>query len=114
MGMAHYGLGEFAEAVPYLKDATAGDAQNLPLRLVLAHSCPWSKQYQCVLNIDREILILNAELAETAQERLRRTFLQSIGASRSGHRYPWNPHQVPRYLVGLRDAAASDLEKLRI
>jgi len=50
MGVAHYGLGEFAEAVPYLKDATAGDAQNLPLRSVLAHSRLWSKQYQCVLH----------------------------------------------------------------
>ena len=64
MGMAHYGCGEYAEAVPYLKKATSRDAQNLPLRLVLAHSCLWSKEYQCVLNVDHEILALNAESAE--------------------------------------------------
>jgi tetratricopeptide (TPR) repeat protein len=64
LGMAHYGRGEYAEAVPYFKEATSRDAQNLGLRLVLAHSCLWSKQYQCVLNVDHEILALNAESAE--------------------------------------------------
>jgi tetratricopeptide (TPR) repeat protein len=64
MGMAHYGLGEYAEAAPYLKQAAASDAQNLQLRLALAHSCLWSKQYQCVLDTYHEILTLNAESAE--------------------------------------------------
>lgn len=64
VGMAHYGLGEYAEAVPYLKEAAASDAQNLQLRLALAHSCLWSKQYQCVLDVYHEILTLNAESAE--------------------------------------------------
>lgn len=64
VGMAHYGLGEFGEAVPYLKKAAASDAQNLQLRLALAHSCLWSKQYQCVLDVYHEILTLNAESAE--------------------------------------------------
>jgi len=64
IGLAHYGLGEYAAAVPYLKQATAGDAQNLPFRLALAHSCLWSKQYQCVLDVYKEILSLNAESAE--------------------------------------------------
>jgi tetratricopeptide (TPR) repeat protein len=64
MGMAHYGLGEYSEAVPYLKDATTADSQNLLLRLTLAHSCLWSKQYQCVLDTYHEILTLNAESAE--------------------------------------------------
>jgi tetratricopeptide (TPR) repeat protein len=63
-GMAHYGLSEYAEAVPYLKEAAAADAQNLQLRLALAHSCLWSKQYQCVLDTYHEILTLNAESAE--------------------------------------------------
>jgi len=45
IGMAHYGLSEYAEAVPYLKEAAARDATNLPLRLALAHSCLWSRQY---------------------------------------------------------------------
>jgi tetratricopeptide (TPR) repeat protein len=62
--MAHYGLGEYGEAAPYLKKAVAADPQNLSLRLTLAHSCLWSKQYQCVLDDYREILILNAESAE--------------------------------------------------
>jgi len=64
VGMAHYGLGEYAEAVPYLKTAAASDARNLQLRLTLAHSCLWSKQFQCVLDVYHEILLLNAESAE--------------------------------------------------
>lgn len=64
IGLAHYGLGEYAAAVPYLKQATAADAQNLPFRLALAHSCLWTKQYQCVLDVYHEILTLNAESAE--------------------------------------------------
>ncbi len=64
MGLAHYGMGEYAAAVPYLKRATAADAGNLPFRLSLAQSCLRSKQYQCVLDVYREILTLNAESAE--------------------------------------------------
>jgi tetratricopeptide (TPR) repeat protein len=64
LGMAHYGLGEYSAAAPYLKQAAAQDAENLPLRLALAHSCMWSKQYQCVLDTYHEILSLNAESAE--------------------------------------------------
>jgi tetratricopeptide (TPR) repeat protein len=64
LGMAHYGLGEYAEAAPYLKQAVARDDQNLPLLLALAHSCLWSRQYQCVLDAYHEILTLNSESAE--------------------------------------------------
>ena len=64
IGLAHYGLGEYAAAVPYLKQATVSDARNLPFRLALAQSCLWSKQYQCVLDVYHEILTLNAESAE--------------------------------------------------
>ncbi|MDR3727646.1 MAG: tetratricopeptide repeat protein [Terracidiphilus sp.] len=64
LGMAHYALGDFAEASPYLKQAAARDPQNLGLRLSLAHSCLWSKQYKCVLDTYHEILLLNAESAE--------------------------------------------------
>jgi tetratricopeptide (TPR) repeat protein len=64
LGMAHYALGEFADAAPYLKQAAARDPQNPGLRLSLAHSCLWTKQYQCVLDTYHEILLLNAESAE--------------------------------------------------
>lgn len=64
IGMAHYGLGEYAASVPFLKQAAAGDPKNLSLRMTLAHSCLWSKQYQCVLDVYREIVDLNAESAE--------------------------------------------------
>jgi tetratricopeptide (TPR) repeat protein len=64
LGMAHYGLGNYAQATPYLKEAASSDPQNLALRLSLAHSCLWSKQYQCVLDTYHEILALNAESAE--------------------------------------------------
>jgi tetratricopeptide (TPR) repeat protein len=64
IGMSYYGVAEYAQAAPYLKEAAARDPQNLPLRLALAHSCLWSKQYQCVLDTYHEILTLNAESAE--------------------------------------------------
>ena len=57
-------LEEYAQAAPYIKEAAASDPQNLALRLALAHSCLWSKQYQCVLDTYHEILMLNAESAE--------------------------------------------------
>jgi tetratricopeptide (TPR) repeat protein len=64
IGLARYGMGEYAAAVPYLKRATAADPGNLPFRLSLAQSCLRTKQYQCVLDVYREILTLNAESAE--------------------------------------------------
>jgi len=64
LGMCHYGQGQYAKAVPYLKAAAAGDPQNLPLRLTLAHSCLWSHQTRCVLDVYHEILMLNADSAE--------------------------------------------------
>ncbi len=64
IGMAHYGLGEYGAAVSYLREVTASDPQNLPMRMLLAQSCLWSKQYQCVLDVYHEILNLNAESAE--------------------------------------------------
>jgi tetratricopeptide (TPR) repeat protein len=63
-GMADYALRQYAEAVPYLKAAAVADPQNLQLRLALAHSCLWARQYQCVLDVYHEILTLNAESAE--------------------------------------------------
>jgi tetratricopeptide (TPR) repeat protein len=47
-----------------LKSAAAADQQNLQFRLLLAHSCLSSRQFQCVLDTYREILTLNAESAE--------------------------------------------------
>jgi tetratricopeptide (TPR) repeat protein len=64
LGMSHYGLAEYADAVPFLRQAALNDPQNLPLRLALAHSCLWSKQNQCVMDVYHEILNLNAESAE--------------------------------------------------
>jgi tetratricopeptide (TPR) repeat protein len=61
IGMAYYGLGEYAAAVPYLRTATTHDPQYL---LPLAQSCLSSQQYQCVLNVYHQILELNAESAE--------------------------------------------------
>lgn len=64
LAMSYYGAQEYAQAVPLFKQAAAGDPQNLPLRITLAHSCLWSKQYQCVLDTYHEILALNAASAE--------------------------------------------------
>jgi len=64
IGLAYYGLNDYSSAIPYLKDTTAIDPQNLPFRLMLAHSCLGAKQYQCVLDVYHQILLLNAESAE--------------------------------------------------
>jgi tetratricopeptide (TPR) repeat protein len=64
VGIGHYGAGEYAAAIPYLKTSAANDPQNLQFRLLLAHSCLQSRQFQCVLDTYREILTLNAESAE--------------------------------------------------
>ena len=64
LGMAHYGMGDYFVAIPYLQRAAKDDPQSLPLRLTLAHSCLWSKQYDCVMEVYKEILALNAESAE--------------------------------------------------
>ena len=64
IGMGDYGVQDYAAAIPYLKQATAAEPQNLPFRLILAHSCLAAKQYQCVLDVYHEILLLNAESAE--------------------------------------------------
>src|SRR6202012_2073210 len=61
LGMADYGAAQYAAAVPYLQQAMARDPENLPYRLVLAHSCLWSRQFQCVLDVYHQILSLNAE-----------------------------------------------------
>jgi tetratricopeptide (TPR) repeat protein len=64
IGMSYYGLGDYASAAPYLKDASAKDAENLPLLLSLAHSCLLSRQYPCVLDAFHRMVALNAESAE--------------------------------------------------
>jgi len=64
LGMAHYAMGDYFVAIPYLQRAAKDDPQSLPLRLTLAHSCLWSKQYDCVMEVDKEILALNADSAE--------------------------------------------------
>ena len=64
IGMSYYGLGAYAAAVPYLKDASGYDAQNLPLLLTLAHSCLLSNQYPCVLDAFHRMVALNANSAE--------------------------------------------------
>jgi tetratricopeptide (TPR) repeat protein len=64
LGMAHYGMGDYLVAIPYLRKAAEGDPQSLTLRLALAHSCLWSKQNQCVLDVYKQILALNAESSE--------------------------------------------------
>jgi tetratricopeptide (TPR) repeat protein len=63
-GLAHYELGHYSASIPFLKEAAAGDAGNVSLRMKLAESCLLSKQYQCVLDVYHEILTLNPESAE--------------------------------------------------
>jgi len=64
VGMSHYGLGEFAAATPYLKQASIHDAHNLALLLTLAHSCLLTRQYACVLESYHQLIALDANSAE--------------------------------------------------
>jgi tetratricopeptide (TPR) repeat protein len=64
LGMAHYGMKDYLVAIPYLQRAAEHDPQSIPLRMALAHSCKWSMQYQCVLNVHEQILALKGESAE--------------------------------------------------
>ena len=64
LGMAHYGMKDYLVAIPYLKRATEGDLQSVPLRLALAHSCMRGKQYQCVLKVHKEMVALKLASAE--------------------------------------------------
>jgi tetratricopeptide (TPR) repeat protein len=64
LGMAHYGMKDYLVAIPYLQRATEHDPQSIPLRMVLAHSCMGSRQYQCVLSVHEQILALKGESAE--------------------------------------------------
>lgn len=64
IGMAHYGLAEYAAAAPYLKEASANEAASLPLLLALAHCYLWSNQYPAVLDVYRQILTVNPDSAE--------------------------------------------------
>jgi tetratricopeptide (TPR) repeat protein len=63
-GMAYYGLGDYAHAAPYLKEASAADPKNMQLLLALEHSYLWSGQMKYVLDVYHQILILNPDSAE--------------------------------------------------
>lgn len=64
IGMAHYGLGEYDKAAPYLKEATDSDPNNLTLLLALEHCYLWSRQFKYVLDVYHQILSLNPDSAE--------------------------------------------------
>ena len=64
IGMSHYGLEQFSQASPLLKQASDRDPANLTLLLTLAHSCLLSHQYPCVLDAYHRLVTLNAESAE--------------------------------------------------
>ena len=64
LGMTHYGMGDYLVAIPFLQRATAQNPTNLPLALALAHSCLFSKQFDCVMSTYKNILTLNPNSAE--------------------------------------------------
>ncbi len=64
LGMSHYGLGDYLVAIPYLRRGAQQQPTSLPLRLALAHSCLWSRQFECVKETYKEILSLSPGSAE--------------------------------------------------
>jgi tetratricopeptide (TPR) repeat protein len=70
LGMSHYAMGDYLVAIPYLQRAIEvsgnDDPQNAALRLTLARSCLWSRQYKCVVKNTGEILASSSAGAEAA------------------------------------------------
>ena len=64
IGMAYYGLADYAKAAPYLKDASDQEPNNLELLLALEHSYLWSNEFKYVLDVYHQILALNPDSAE--------------------------------------------------
>ena len=64
LGMAHFGLKDYLVAIPYLQRATERDSRNLALYTTLAQSCLGSKQYECVVKVQQQLLALKEEFAE--------------------------------------------------
>ena len=64
IAMSHYGARQYAEAIPYLKEAAAADPKSLPLRLNLAHCYLWTKQFDATLAVYKEILNIDPDSAE--------------------------------------------------
>jgi tetratricopeptide (TPR) repeat protein len=64
LGMAHFGMKDYLVAIPYLQRATERDPQNFALHITLAQSCLWSKQYECVVKVQRQLLALKQESAQ--------------------------------------------------
>lgn len=63
LGLSHYALGDYPGAVPWLQKAADADTNNLTLRLTLAQSCLWSRQWQCVMDDYKKILTLDPNSA---------------------------------------------------
>jgi tetratricopeptide (TPR) repeat protein len=63
IGMAYYGLADYAKAAPYLKEAADAEPNNLELLLALEHSYLWSNQLKYVLDVYHQILSLNPDSA---------------------------------------------------
>jgi tetratricopeptide (TPR) repeat protein len=63
-GMSEYGQQHYAAAAPYLREAAARDAQNLQLRLTLAHCYLWTKQFEATMDVYKEILAIDPNSAE--------------------------------------------------
>lgn len=63
LGLSHYATADYAGAVPWLQKAADQDSRNLTLRLTLAQSCLWSKQWQCVMDDYRKILEIDPNSA---------------------------------------------------
>jgi tetratricopeptide (TPR) repeat protein len=63
IGLAHYSIGNYTSAIPYLKSAANNEPQNILYRFSLAQSCLNVKQYQCVLDAYQELLKINGESA---------------------------------------------------
>jgi tetratricopeptide (TPR) repeat protein len=63
-GMSFYAAHDYAAAIPFLKQAAAADASNLPLRLNLAHCYLWTKQLEPIMDVYQEILAIDPDSAE--------------------------------------------------
>jgi tetratricopeptide (TPR) repeat protein len=61
--MSEYGAHRYGAAIPYLKDAVAGDSRNLTLLLTLAHCYLWTKQLDATMSVYKQILEIDPNSA---------------------------------------------------
>lgn len=119
LGMSYYGAGDFIHAIPYLRRAAEAQPKDAALKLSLANSCLWAKQFACFRTAYKQIVALNGESAETdvlaaealSEEGKRTEAIQAFHAALKANPNEAEAHLGLGYLLwAQRDYAAAEKE----